>query len=102
MRVANVRLLGFLTLALFVSGLSMGCDKEGKWYGTYKNSKDGSTLVLQNEHKGSYDMGGTKADLTWEATADDKITVHMAIPIQLFRLSDGNLRDEEGTVWKKA
>jgi len=102
MRFANHRTIGLFTLALLLGGLAAGCDKDSKWYGTYKNSKDGSTLVLQSEHKGTLDSMGTKGDLTWEVNGDDKITVHIAIPIQMFRNSDGSLRDEEGTVWKKA
>ena len=32
----------------------------------------------------------------------DKIVVHAAIPIEMFRNSDGSLRDQEGTDWKKS
>ena len=102
-----------LVLALLAIAFAPGCKKEGetpavdksadkqaKWLGTYKNTKDSSTLVLQPEHKGTLDMSGTKGDVTWEVAGDDKIIVHAAIPISMFQTSDG-LRDEEGTVWKK-
>jgi hypothetical protein len=102
MRFTNGRTIGLLALALFLGGLSLGCDKDSKWYGTYKNPKDNSTLVLQAEHKGTLDAMGTKGDVTWEINGDDKITVHIPIPIEMFRNSDGSLRDPEGTVWKKA
>lgn len=76
--------------------------KESKFLGSYKNSKDNSsTLVLQTDHKGTLDMSGTKADVTWEVEGDDKIVVHAGIPISMFLNSDGSLRDEEGAVWKK-
>jgi hypothetical protein len=102
MHLANHRTTVLLAMALLLGGLSAGCDKDSKWYGTYKNSKDGSTLVLQSEHKGTLDSMGTKGDLTWEVKGDDKIFVHIAIPIEMFRNADGSLRDEEGTVWKRA
>ena len=86
----------------------VGCDNngksaspEGKWLGTYKNAKDGSTLVLQADHKGTLDAAGSKGDITWEISADDKIVVHAGIPIEMFRNPDGNLRDQESTDWKK-
>ncbi|HEY2587630.1 MAG TPA: hypothetical protein VGI81_17925, partial [Tepidisphaeraceae bacterium] len=60
------------------------------------------TLVLQTEHKGTLDSMGNKGDITWEINGDDKITVHIPIPIEMFRNADGTLRDPEGTVWKKA
>jgi hypothetical protein len=94
-------------LALLAIAFAPGCkkgdgaaDKDAKWLGTYKNSKDSSTLVLQTDHKGTLDMAGAKHDVTWEIAGDDKIIVHAVIPISMFQTSDG-LRDEEGTVWKK-
>jgi hypothetical protein len=45
-------------------------------------------------------MSGTKGDITWEIAGDDKIIVHIPIPMEMFQTSDG-LRDTEGTVWKK-
>lgn len=97
-----------VALALLATGLLTACshkddkpaDKDAKWLGSYKNSKDGSSLVLQTDHKGTLDMGGTKGDVTWEVAGDDKIVVHAGIPISMFQTSEG-LRDEEGTVWKK-
>ena len=101
-------------LAILATGPFTGCNKdkdkpaattassgESKWLGTYKNAKDGSTLVLQSDHKGTLDAAGTKGDITWEISADDKIIVHAGIPIEMFRNSDGNLRDQESTDWKK-
>jgi hypothetical protein len=91
--------------------LLLGCDGkdkakagggDAKWLGTYKNAKDGSTLVLQTDHKGTLDAAGAKGDLTWEIAGDDKIVVHAVIPIDMIRNSDGNLRDQEGTDWKKS
>jgi hypothetical protein len=94
-----------LVAAVLVAGCKGGGDKpvnkESKWVGTYKNTKDNSTLVLQNEHKGTLDMAGQKGEITWEAAGDDKIVVHAGIPISMFQTSDG-LRDEEGTIWKKS
>ena len=46
-------------------------------------------------------MGGTKGDITWEVLGDDKINVIAGFPIQMFLTSDGNLRDSEGTVWRR-
>lgn len=103
-----------LPLMLLATGLVAGCNKDSakapdakaasadsKWLGTYKSGKDGSTLVLQTDHKGTLDVTGTKGDLTWEIAGDDKIIVHAGIPIEMFRNSDGTLRDQEGTDWKK-
>src|SRR5690348_16146087 len=102
-----------IALAFVAAGPLTGCKKdkdrpaaapasssESKWLGTYKNAKDGSTLVLQADHKGTLDAAGTKGDLTWEVAGDDKIIVHAGIPIEMFRNSDGNLRDQESTDWK--
>lgn len=99
---ARLRTIGFVLIGLAFAGMAIGCDKDSKWYGTYKNSKDGSTLVLQAEHKATLDTMGNKGDVTWETTGDDKATVHIPVPVEIFRNSDGSLRDQEGTTWKKA
>jgi hypothetical protein len=101
MNTRHVRTGLSLVFVMLLGACVAGCgDKDAKWYGTYKN-KEGATLTLQAEHKGTLDMSGTKAEVTWETTGDDKIAVHAGIPISMFRNSDGSLRDEEGTVWKK-
>jgi hypothetical protein len=95
---------------VFLMILVTGCNKDNakapsgdaKWLGTYKNSKEGSTLVLGADHKGTLDAAGQKGDITWEIAGDDKIVVHAGIPIEMFRTSDGNLRDQESTDWKKS
>jgi hypothetical protein len=76
-----------------------GCNKEGKFEGTYVNSKEKMTLVISADHKGSLTAYGKPGDVTWEMTADDKIIVHAGMPITMFYTAEGNLRDEEGTVW---
>ena len=92
-----------LIVALLTAGFAGGCgDKSSKLYGTYKSDKIGGTLVLQQDHKGTLDMTGTKGDITWELASDDKIIVHIPIPMNLFINSDGSLRDDEGNVWKKS
>jgi len=110
MKPTGVRTAFLIPLVLVGIGLVIGCNKEqpktapsadSKWLGTYKNAKDGSTLVLQTDHKGTLDAAGSKGDITWEISGDDKIIVHAGIPIEMFRNSDGNLRDPEGTDWKK-
>lgn len=104
MRMGFQRFTGLVVAAVLLGGIAIGCDKDAnaKWYGTYTNTKDKSTLVLEKEHKGSLEMEGKKMDVTWEVTGEDKASVKAGIPIEVFRNSDGSLRDEEGTVWKKA
>lgn len=123
MNVMHARAIFIVAFSLLMTGLVTGCggdkstkaesgaktesgasgtkDKEAKWLATYKNSKEGGRLTLQADHKGTLEMSGTKGDITWEVTGDDKIIVHAPFPITMFLTSDGNLRDEEGTVWKK-
>jgi hypothetical protein len=106
-RVCTVFLMRLALLAgLLVAGCKKDTPKAGsgdaKWLGAYKNSKEGSTLVLQPEHKGTLDAAGQKGDITWEIAGDDKIIVHAGIPIEMFRNADGNLRDQESTEWKKS
>jgi hypothetical protein len=76
--------------------------KEAKWLGTYEQqSPDKMVLVLQPDHKGSMAPAGEKGEITWEVAGDDKITIHMGMAMTMLRTSDGNLRDDEGVVWKK-
>jgi hypothetical protein len=113
MYIARIRPILLVSLTMILFGLMAACngdksakaeaatkDKEAKWLGSYKNTKENGTLVLQAEHKGTLDMSGTKGDITWEIAGDDKIIVHIPIPMEMFQTSDG-LRDTEGTVWKK-
>jgi hypothetical protein len=73
-----------------------------KWIGTYaQQGKDKMILVLQADHKGSMAPAGEKGDITWEVAGDDKITIDMGMPFTMVRTADGNLRDDEGVVWKK-
>lgn len=77
--------------------------KEAKWLGTYQQqSSDKMVLVLQADHKGSMAPAGEeKQEITWEVSGDDKITIHMGMSSNMVRTADGNLRDDEGVVWKK-
>jgi hypothetical protein len=77
--------------------------KDAKWLGTYEQqSNDKMVLILQPDHKGSMAPAGqAKQQITWEVTGDDKITVEMGMSSTMIRTSDGNLRDDEGVVWKK-
>ncbi|HSU67890.1 MAG TPA: hypothetical protein VLJ39_13525 [Tepidisphaeraceae bacterium] len=124
MSVARTRTVFLSALLLVTAGLAVGChddkakaeadakqtdskqsdskQKESQWYGTYKNTKESGTMVLQADHKGTLDMGGTKGDITWEIAGDDKAIIHFGIPMEVFRTKDGDLRDTEGTVWKKS
>jgi hypothetical protein len=82
---------------------SSGGDATSKWLGTYEQQgKDRMVLVIQPEHKATMGPAGqSPADVTWEIAGDDKINVTMGVPMALFRTSDGNLRDTEGSTWKK-
>src|SRR5262245_31839724 len=95
----TMTLAGSMILSL---ALLSGCpSKESKWEGTYKSAKEGMTIKRLPDHKGTLESAGNSGEITWEIAADDKIVVHAMIPIGMFRTSEGDLRDEEGTVWKK-
>jgi len=98
----NFRVGGGWVLAVVMGMLLMGgCSKEGKWEGTYVNSKDKSELELKSEHKGTLKVGAVStSELSWEIKGDDKIVVNVPYPIEMFKIS-GGLRDQEGTEWKR-
>jgi len=103
MKYSSRFLLRTFTTAVAAFMLLSGCgSKESKLYGTYEDSKEPGKLVLQAEHKATFSMGnGPAGDITWEMAGDDKITVNVLGQQPFYILSDGNLRDGEGTIWKR-
>src|SRR5215831_2419317 len=99
-RRGTVWVIAFVFAALAMNGCG---DKDAKWYGTWVNSADQSTLVIKPEHKASLTAMGNSSDVTWEPTAgaDDKITVNIPFPVAMYYQSDGTLRDQQGAIWKK-
>ena len=88
----------YAMLSVFIFALA-GCgSKESKWFGTYQSTE--GQLQLKDDHKGTFTTNGMSTDVTWELVNDQKIIVHMGIPIELFKTSTG-LRDQQGTEWKK-
>jgi hypothetical protein len=85
------------------SSTDKGGSKSAQWEGTYEQqSADKMVISIKPDHKGSFGPAGqAQSEITWEVAGDDKIIVHIPIPMTMFRTSDGNLRDEEGATWKK-
>lgn len=121
MRISNLRSLCLVATFSIMALASAGCpgkseaqkntadastDKGGKsaqWEGNYEQqAADKMILSIKPDHKGSFGPAGqAQSEITWEVAGDDKIILHIPIPMTMFRTADGNLRDEEGSTWKK-
>jgi hypothetical protein len=78
-------------------------NKSAPWEGTYQQqAADKMILSIKPEHKGTLGPAGeSPVEISWEVAGDDKIIVHFLVPMTMFRTSDGNLRDQDGSTWKK-
>jgi hypothetical protein len=74
-----------------------------KFEGTYQSAQDPAmSIEIKPDHKAVLTDKDGPNEVTWEQPSDDKLIIHGELAqVELYRNSDGSLRDNMSSDWKK-